>query len=106
MENSDERFRNPPPITSKREKKEKPTSPLRLAMQDNRLLFDRPLSYWTIGAVGINAAFIAVVAVGQSPPFWLNIVEPLAAIPWILVFMRGGGWAWLKKYIPEQKAKS
>ena len=73
------------------------------ALKDNRLLFDRPLSYWTIGVFSINAAFISLVSAGQTPPVWLNLAEPFAVLPWLFVFLKGGAWAWFKKFIPEQK---
>ena len=38
--------------------------------------------------------FFTLVSVGQPIPVWLG--------PWVFLFLKGGGWAWVQQRVPEQ----
>ena len=75
---------------------------MRRALKDNGLLFDRPGSYWTLIVFCVNAVFFSLVSAGQSIPLWLGLTEPLVSLPWLFIFLKGGGWDWIQRKIPEQ----
>jgi len=75
---------------------------MRRLLKNNGLLFDRPASYWTLIVFSANAAFFALVAAGKPIPLLLGLAEPLATLPWLFVFLKGGGWDWIQQRIPER----
>ena len=101
MSEDNERFKRPQPRTKRTRKA--PAD--RGVLKDNSLLLDRPFSIWTISVFAINGAFFGILAVGQSGPVWLNLLEPLLTLPWLAVFLKGGAWQWIAKFIPDQKKK-
>jgi len=46
--------------------------------------------------------FFTLVSVGQPIPVWLGLAWPFMTLPWVFLFLKGGGWAWVQQRVPEQ----